>query len=1343
MKRRRSAGLIFVLVAAVGALVSFGIVGPDDASGCEGAPGTVDVVSAGEANAALTVFEVPPPVALAEETCPSQNATAPADQVVVPAGVFTAGCVPNERCAPAQSQVTLPAFAIDRNEVTVAQYRQCVTSGACTAASAGATNPGCNAGVTGRDNHPINCVSAAQAAAFCTSKQRRLPTNEEWEKAARGVGNGNVYPWGSAAPSCDRAVIAGCTAGITMPVGSKALGVSPFGVNDMVGNVMEWVAPTTESFRRGGSWQGSARTIGFRNGGAVGRDSNQVGFRCAGSVTNDGDGDGVADTTDNCRCTSNATQVDSDGDRRGDGCDRCDGRIYGGQVVLGIDELSLRRHRTQPTGLPVQLSLRTVATDDFVAVLNQMTRPNTFSLVEPGQQSLDCRGQQTGIYITTVDAPLFQTAPVEVRSQAAAIQAGSPDTYLIFASPTAVWLVGQRIRGVQHALYDFLEREGVRYLWPSPNWTDVPDPRTDLRLDLNVIRAPAVRSGFIFPQAGFGTHPRFDVYARENRWFDWIERLRIPGEVVHECGHNTDAFIRANLPEILADPLTRAVDNGVRTLGTTPNTIQLNITHHGSIPCGSPGAFTSFSRDGQNFCENSDFSPIGPTDGIVGRYAEFSRLAYLAKRDLIRNYRSVSGEPADGGSEGDAGPKDRFLLPYYGITSAGACAGFTNATTCVGSCSWDGTTCKRMPTASDRVYHWANSVARVVGREGGGVCMLAYGGHARVPEIPLQPNLTVLIAQDYIRESGLESSELNGAWVAKAQQTPGMSLGIRDYWAFPQPTLLDLPTSFTEQAAELKRQMLDSGMDVFAMESTIAGPVIGRQIYLFTRMAWDPDISVDAVLDDFYSHAVGPAKVPVARMFRRWDLQPRNPAFHLHFGEIAAMFADLREAQTLLAAPGGERYQARLRDLILYAEYLRRLYELESIAATSQAAVDVAGDRLMEHLWRTYPSMLVHTDRIAELLFHPRRASYGRPVPSACPWSCALPNPHPAGAVASGLPCTQGGGQCPTGENCAILRCDLAPNTIQGKWLYAGTARSTIYQGSGYNQAPFPTYDYSPTRSAYTDAEVDALLTQGSTSYPAGSSFTYHTFTGPLLPVATTRETGIIPGKDLIVYDSTETFALFVDSPTQAATFSVFTQIARNDAAAAVGKPPIRVLITRPDGSALPPVQLPYCDPVTGAGVSTNINLGAMEQAAGHQLVRGAYRLRLVVLGAGGSAKMVIPKQIAFAQVDNLHSSTASRALKQYFWVPPNVTTIAVFTYATTAHYFSFPNGPTGAASEVVAQRLGDNLQLIPVPAGQSGKVWAFSDTSASSVLFLNVPNTAAYTPGQVLAPSDAITPPP
>ena len=173
---------------------------------------------------------------------------AKSEMVAVPAGAFKMGCneAVDNRCTKDEKpyhDVHLDAFRIDKYEVTVAQYKACVAADVCSAPQTGA---GCNWDRSGRENHPVNCVDWDMANSFCEWAGKRLPTEAEWEKAARGK-DGRKYPWGNQEAGCRYAVMSsmgkdGCGKDRTWPVCSKKAGNSPYGACDMAGNVWEWVA---------------------------------------------------------------------------------------------------------------------------------------------------------------------------------------------------------------------------------------------------------------------------------------------------------------------------------------------------------------------------------------------------------------------------------------------------------------------------------------------------------------------------------------------------------------------------------------------------------------------------------------------------------------------------------------------------------------------------------------------------------------------------------------------------------------------------------------------------------------------------------------------------------------------------------------------------------------------------------------------------------------------------------------------------------------------------------------------------------------------------------------------
>ncbi len=142
--------------------------------------------------------------------------------------------------------VTVPDLEMLVSEVTVAQFDECIASGPCTEPTV--LTDLCNHYDEGYDDHPANCVDWHQAEAFCDWIGGRLPSESEWEYAARSGGQDITYPWGDGDATCDLAVMRGdaslgdgCGVGRTWPVCSMPDGDSDQGLCDMAGNVWEWV----------------------------------------------------------------------------------------------------------------------------------------------------------------------------------------------------------------------------------------------------------------------------------------------------------------------------------------------------------------------------------------------------------------------------------------------------------------------------------------------------------------------------------------------------------------------------------------------------------------------------------------------------------------------------------------------------------------------------------------------------------------------------------------------------------------------------------------------------------------------------------------------------------------------------------------------------------------------------------------------------------------------------------------------------------------------------------------------------------------------------------------------
>lgn len=218
-----------------------------------------------------------------------------AEMVFIPEGEFSMGAMDDDRQALANEKpkrtIYLDSFWIYKYEVTNAQYRSCIASGSCQG----------NSDQYPEDNYPVVSVNWHEADAYCVWAGGRLPSEAEWEKAARGEGM-NYYPWGNTTPNCTLVNYSGCVGG-PAPVGSFPNGASPYGVLDMAGNVWEWVVdwfdpdyysqlgntnnPLISGYTglkglRGGSWGlgGNELRISFRGSFYPDDTYHNIGFRC-------------------------------------------------------------------------------------------------------------------------------------------------------------------------------------------------------------------------------------------------------------------------------------------------------------------------------------------------------------------------------------------------------------------------------------------------------------------------------------------------------------------------------------------------------------------------------------------------------------------------------------------------------------------------------------------------------------------------------------------------------------------------------------------------------------------------------------------------------------------------------------------------------------------------------------------------------------------------------------------------------------------------------------------------------------------------------------------------------
>jgi serine/threonine-protein kinase len=221
------------------------------------------------------------------------------EMMFVPAGRFEMGSASGDPHADDDEspihEVRLDGFWIDKTEVTNAMYRLCMDAGACTVPARTVYHLQAEYA-----EHPVIGVSWNQAQTYCGWASRRLPTEAEWEKAARGT-DGRIYPWGNEDPT-GAIVNFNQQNGGTTRAGSFPAGASPYGALDMAGNAWEWVqdgyspdyysvsprfnpvsdSPVNRRVLRGGNWDSNAEGIRSANRfwAFPGRNDTD-GFRCA------------------------------------------------------------------------------------------------------------------------------------------------------------------------------------------------------------------------------------------------------------------------------------------------------------------------------------------------------------------------------------------------------------------------------------------------------------------------------------------------------------------------------------------------------------------------------------------------------------------------------------------------------------------------------------------------------------------------------------------------------------------------------------------------------------------------------------------------------------------------------------------------------------------------------------------------------------------------------------------------------------------------------------------------------------------------------------------------------
>jgi hypothetical protein len=472
------------------------------------------------------------------------------------------------------------------------------------------------------------------------------------------------------------------------------------------------------------------------------------------------------------------------------------------------------------------------------------------------------------------------------------------EPFVIRSTKSGLQIIANGDAGLTHGLYFYLDQLGARWFFPNENWTIVPQ-RADVRLTINRLVEPAFKLRTFFGTGGFGR-------AGINRFYDLEDRV----------------------PKQWADWMRRNRFGGEFSLsghaGEDFNLRQkATLLAHPEYFAEVNGQRTAFDLGGGKVNLGAKHDVSNPDLVKLFIADRLDKFAGLLKNDP--SGFAISVEPADGG----------------GYCNSGPC-------TQIGSGS-----------ISDQVFYLANETAKAVAEKypGRRVSLLAYGFHAAPPSFDLQPNVFVSLVPYGFNYTGFTPEELVEGWSKKLPE-----LGMYDYWSIPD-WAQSLPSfDYLHVPAQKIRFWHAHHVVSFMGESSYSAGAVGIPWYLASRLMWDPQTDVNALLADFYSKAFGPAEAPMKRMLERW-----SDGFWMIEPELALSFRDLQEARRL--AKNESAVMARLDDYGRYLHYLRLWYEFRMNPAKSSAG---GGNgpalALTKYMWSIYDSAMVEPFRMTQLM---------------------------------------------------------------------------------------------------------------------------------------------------------------------------------------------------------------------------------------------------------------------------------------------------------------------------------------------------------------------------------------
>jgi hypothetical protein len=463
-----------------------------------------------------------------------------------------------------------------------------------------------------------------------------------------------------------------------------------------------------------------------------------------------------------------------------------------------------------------------------------------------------------------------------------------------------LWIIANAYEGLSHGIYYYLDQLGARWLLWNDNWTIVPK-REDIAIKTDGYHAPAFKVRGFSGTGGFGGKAPYDPK------LDRYGMLAFQARVLdwqRRNGFGAEYHLDGHTGE---------------EFNTENKEVLLQ---HPEYLAEIDGQRVPWSVGAKLDVSNPNAVKLY-VDWALKRFRE-RRKAYPDNPYSV----SVSVDPADGG----------------GACNSGPCTQIGNG------------------SPSDQVFYLANQVAKAVRAEfpDGYVNLYAYNEHSAVPSFPLEPNVIVMIIPYAFNKSGLTPEEFIKAW---GQEVPE-NMMVYDYWSITDWTQDEPTFNYLSTPAQKIRFWHDSNIVGFAGESTYGAGAMGLGWYVASRLMWNPDTDVNALLDEWYRLAFGPARAPMQRMLERWA-----KSFMLNSAELGLSYRDLSEAMEL--GKDDAAVTARLDDYARYLGYLSYKLILSN-TKEPEARATLMSD-YVEYLFDIYGSSMVHSFRLYQFA-----VDYGR-----------------------------------------------------------------------------------------------------------------------------------------------------------------------------------------------------------------------------------------------------------------------------------------------------------------------------------------------------------------------------